>query len=128
MPKTPIHTDAAPAAIGPYSQAVRAGDTVWLSGQIPLDPATGELVDGDFELRVRRVLQNLAALCRAAGGELGDIVKLNVYLTDLDRFAAVNALMAEAFDEPFPARAAVEVAGLPKGADVEMEAVAVIAR
>jgi reactive intermediate/imine deaminase len=128
MPKTPIHTDDAPAAIGPYSQAVRAGDTVWLSGQIPLDPATGELVDGDFELRVRRVLDNLAAVCRAAGGELGDIVKLNVYLTDLDRFAAVNALMAEAFEEPYPARAAVEVAGLPKGADVEMEAVAVIAR
>jgi reactive intermediate/imine deaminase len=128
MSKTPIHTDEAPAAIGPYSQAVRAGDTVWLSGQIPLDPDAGELVDGDFEQRVRRVFDNLAAVCRAAGGDLGDIVKLNVYLTDLGRFATVNELMAEAFDEPYPARAAVEVAGLPKGADVEMEAVAVIAR
>jgi reactive intermediate/imine deaminase len=127
MPKIPIHTDDAPAAIGPYSQAIRAGDTVWLSGQIPLDPETGELVEGDFELRVKRVFDNLAAVCRAAGGELGDIVKLNVYLTDLDRFSKVNELMAAAFEEPFPARAAVEVAGLPKGADVEMEAVAVIA-
>jgi len=124
MPRTPIHTDHAPAAIGPYSQAVRAGNTVYLSGQIPLDPATGELIDGDFAARVRRVLQNLAAVCRAAGGDLGDIVKLNVYLTDLSRFAAVNELMAEVFDEPYPARAAVQVAALPKGTDVEMEAVA----
>jgi len=124
MPRTRIHTDEAPAAIGPYSQAVRAGNTVYLSGQIPLDPATGELIDGDFAARVRRVLQNLATVCRAAGGDLGDIVKLNVYLTDLSRFAAVNELMAEVFDEPYPARAAVQVAALPKGTDVEMEAVA----
>jgi reactive intermediate/imine deaminase len=126
MPKTPIHTDAAPAAIGPYSQAVRAGDTIYLSGQIPLDPATGELVDGDFDDRVRRIFDNLGAVCTAAGGSLDDIVKLNVYLTDLGRFAAVNELMAKVFGQPYPARAAVEVAGLPKGVDVEMEAVAVI--
>ncbi|MGK7295815.1 MAG: Rid family detoxifying hydrolase, partial [Candidatus Wenzhouxiangella sp. M2_3B_020] len=112
----------------PYSQAVRAGDTVYLSGQIPLDPATGELVDGDFAARVRRVIDNLQAVCRAAGGDLGDLVKINVYLTDLGRFGAVNEIMAEVLDEPYPARAAVEVSGLPKGADVEMEGVAVIAR
>jgi len=126
MPKSPIHTDAAPAAIGPYSQAVRAADTVYLSGQIPLDPATGEIVDGDFEHRVRRVFANLAAVCAAAGGSLGEIVKLNVFLTDLGRFAEVNQIMVEVFDEPFPARAAVQVAALPKGVDVEMDAIAVI--
>jgi len=126
MPKQPIQTDAAPAAIGPYSQAVRAGNTVYLSGQIPLDPETGDVVEGDFEVRTRRVLANLDAVCRAAGGGLDSIVKLNVYLTDLGRFAEVNAIMAEAFSEPFPARAAVQVSALPKGVDVEMEAVAVI--
>src|SRR6056297_157512 len=126
MSRTPIHTDTAPAAIGPYSQAVRAGNTVYLSGQIPLDPATGDVVEGDFEARTRRVLANLDAVCRAAGGDLDSIVKLNVYLTDLGRFAEVNAIMAEAFTEPFPARAAVQVSALPKGVDVEMDAVAVI--
>jgi len=126
MPKHPIHTDTAPAAIGPYSQAVRAGNTVYLSGQIPLDPETGDVVEGDFEVRTRRVLANLDAVCRAAGGGLDSIVKLNVYLTDLGRFAEVNAIMAEAFTEPFPARAAVQVSALPKGVDVEMDAVAVI--
>jgi len=126
MPKQPIHTDTAPAAIGPYSQAVRAGNTVYLSGQIPLDPETGDVVEGDFEVRTRRVLANLDAVCRAAGGGLDSIVKLNVYLTDLGRFAEVNAIMAEAFTEPFPARAAVQVSALPKGVDVEMDAVAVI--
>ena len=126
MPKPPIHTDTAPAAIGPYSQAVRAGNTVYLSGQIPLDPDTGDVVEGDFEVRTRRVLANLDAVCRAAGGGLDSIVKLNVYLTDLGRFAEVNAIMAETFTEPFPARAAVQVSALPKGVDVEMEAVAVI--
>ena len=126
MPKHPIHTDTAPAAIGPYSQAVRAGNTVYLSGQIPLDPDTGDVVEGDFEVRTRRVLANLDAVCRAAGGGLDSIVKLNVYLTDLGRFAEVNAIMAETFTEPFPARAAVQVSALPKGVDVEMEAVAVI--
>ena len=126
MSRTPIHTNTAPAAIGPYSQAVRAGNTVYLSGQIPLDPATGDVVEGDFEARTRRVLANLDAVCRAAGGDLDSIVKLNVYLTDLGRFAEVNAIMAEAFSEPFPARAAVQVSALPKGVDVEMDAVAVI--
>ena len=124
MSKTPIQTDDAPAAIGPYSQAVRAGDSVFLSGQIPLDPSTGALIDGDFEARVRRVLDNLAAVCRAAGGGLNDVVKINVYLTDLSRFDLVNSIMADVFDEPYPARAAVQVAALPKGTDVEMEAVA----
>ncbi len=124
MSGTPIHTDDAPAAIGPYSQAVRAGDTVFLSGQIPLDPAGGGLIEGDFEARVRRVLDNLAAVCRAAGGKLDDLVKINVYLTDLSRFERVNSIMAEVFDEPYPARAAVQVSALPKGTDIEMEAVA----
>ncbi len=124
MPKHPIHSPAAPAAIGPYSQATRAGDTVYLSGQIPLDPASGELIDGDFEARTRRVFDNLAAVCTAAGGSLDDICKLNVFLTDLDRFAEVNAIMAEYFAEPYPARAAVQVAALPKGVDVEMDAIA----
>ena len=124
--KTPIHTDRAPAAIGPYSQAIRAGDSVYLSGQIPLDPATGEVVEGDFEARVRRVFDNLAAVSEAAGGSLADIVKLNVFLTDLGRFAEVNRIMAEVFSEPFPARAAVQVSALPKGVDVEMDAGAVI--
>ncbi|HKL50258.1 MAG TPA: RidA family protein [Wenzhouxiangellaceae bacterium] len=126
MPKQPIQTDAAPAAIGPYSQAVRAGNTVYLSGQIPLDPDTGDVVNGDFEVRTRRVFANLDAVCKAAGGGLDSIVKLNVYLTDLGRFAEVNAIMAETFAEPFPARAAVQVSALPKGVDVEMDAVAVI--
>lgn len=124
MPKTPIQTDAAPAAIGPYSQAMRAGDTLFLSGQIPLDPASGELIDGDFAARVRRVLDNLDAVCRAAGATLGDVVKLNVYLTDLARFAEVNSIMADVLETPYPARAAVQVAALPKGTDVEIEAVA----
>jgi len=126
MPKSPIQTDSAPAAIGPYSQAVRAGNTVYLSGQIPLDPATGEVVTGDFEARVRRIFANLEAVCRAAGGDLGSLVKLNVYLTDLGKFAEVNEIMADVLDEPFPARAAVQVSALPKGVDVEMEAVAVV--
>jgi len=126
MPKQPIQTDAAPAAIGPYSQAVRAGNTVYLSGQIPLDPDTGDVVNGDFEVRTRRVFANLDAVCKAAGGDLDSIVKLNVYLTDQGRFAEVNAIMAETFAEPFPARAAVQVSALPKGVDVEMDAVAVI--
>lgn len=124
MPKMPLHTNQAPAAIGPYSQAIRAGDTVYLSGQIPLDPATGDVVSGDFEARVRRVFANLAAVCEAAGGSLADIVKLNVFLIDLGRFAEVNAIMAEVFAEPYPARAAVQVSALPKGVDVEMDAVA----
>ena len=127
MGRSIIHTDRAPAAIGPYSQAVRVGDTVYLSGQIPLDPATGEVIDGEFEALVKRVFDNLAAVARAAGGSLDDIVKLNVFLTDLGRFAEVNEIMAGYFSEPYPARAAVQVAALPKGVSVEMDAVMVLA-
>ena len=126
MVKQPVETDQAPAPVGPYVQAVRAGDTLYVSGQIPLDPATGEVIDGDFEARVRRVFDNLEAVCRAAGGKLSDIVKLNVYLTDLGGFATINEVMAEYFSDALPARAAVEVAALPKGVDVEMDAVAVL--
>jgi reactive intermediate/imine deaminase len=121
--KETVHTDAAPAAIGTYSQAARAGSLVFLSGQIPLDPATMEIVDGDFEARARRVFDNLAAVAAAAGGTLDSVVKLTIYLTDLDNFATVNAVMADYFSEPYPARAALGVAALPKGADVEAEAV-----
>jgi reactive intermediate/imine deaminase len=121
-----IHTDKAPQAIGPYSQAVRAGDTVYLSGQIPLDPASMEVVTGDFAVQTRRVFDNLAAVAEAAGGSLADCVKLNIYLTDLGNFARVNEIMQEYFREPWPARAAVGVASLPKGVPVEVEAVMVL--
>jgi reactive intermediate/imine deaminase len=127
MIRQTIRTAGAPAAIGPYSQAVRVGDTVYLSGQIPLDPATGDVVEGDFEALVRRVFDNLAAVAEAAGGSLNDIVKLNIFLTDLGRFGVVNELMAERFAEPYPARATVEVSALPKGVPVEMDAVMVLA-
>ena len=123
MTRQIINTDNAPAAIGPYSQAVKHGDTVYLSGQIPLDPATMELVKGDIEAQTRRVFMNLQAVCEAAGGSLDDIVKLNVYLTDLGNFATINQVMAEYFSEPYPARAAVGVVALPLGVEVEMEAV-----
>jgi reactive intermediate/imine deaminase len=113
----------APAAIGPYSQAVRAGDTVYLSGQIPLDPETMKIVEGDFEVHVRRVLDNLRAVCRAAGGDFDRVVRLTVYLPDLANFAKVNEVMAAFFNEPYPARAAVGVASLPRGAAVEIDAV-----
>ena len=121
-----IHTDNAPEAIGPYSQAVKVGDTVYLSGQIPLDPATMELVDGDMEAQARRVFENLSAVCEAAGGTLQSIVKLHIYLVDLSHFALVNELMQEYFSEPWPARAALGVASLPKGAGIEMDGVMVI--
>jgi reactive intermediate/imine deaminase len=121
MPRTPIHTPRAPQAIGTYSQAIRAGDTVYLSGQIPLDPATGELVTGDMEAQVRRVFENLKAVAEAAGSDLSRLVKLNVYLTDLGHFALVNRVMAEYCPQPYPARAAVGVAALPRGATVEMD-------
>ncbi|ACO74925.1 RidA family protein [Laribacter hongkongensis] len=124
MAKTIIHTDRAPAAIGAYSQAVRAGDTVYLSGQIPLDPATMQLVDG-IEAQIHQVFKNLSAVCEAAGGSLNDLVKLNVYLTDLSHFAKVNEIMSQYVSEPFPARAAVGVASLPRGALVEAEGVLV---
>ena len=126
MPKHPVETNAAPAAIGPYSQAVRAGNTVYLSGQIPLDPATGEVIEGEFTALTQRVFDNLAAVVEAAGGTMDDIVKLNVFLTDLSHFATVNELMAERFSEPYPARAALQVAALPKGVPVEMDAVMVL--
>jgi reactive intermediate/imine deaminase len=123
MPLTPIHTSNAPQAIGTYSQAVRAGNTVYLSGQIPLDPASGELVAGDMEAQVRRVFENLKAVAEAAGGNLSHVAKLNVYLTDLAHFALVNRVMAEYFTQPYPARAAIGVAALPKGAAVEMDGI-----
>jgi reactive intermediate/imine deaminase len=126
MSRQIIQTDKAPAAIGPYSQAVRAGDTVYLSGQIPLDPSTGLLVEGDIAAQARRSFENLRAGCEAAGGSLGDIVRLGLYLTDLDNFAAVNAVMGEFFKAPYPARSTVEVAGLPRGAGFEVDAVMVL--
>ena len=121
--KTPISSDAAPAAIGTYSQAIRTGDLVFLSGQIPLDPATMETVDGDFEARARQVFANLSAVAEAAGGTLNDAVKITVFLTDLDNFATVNKVMEDFFDAPYPARAAVGVKSLPKGVDVEADAI-----
>lgn len=121
--KEAIHSDGAPSAIGTYSQAVRSGQFVFMSGQIPLDPASMEIVDGDFEARARRVFDNLKAVAEEAGGSLDQIVKLTVYLTDLNNFATVNSVMADYFREPYPARAALGVASLPKGADVEAEAI-----
>lgn len=123
MSKIIIKTNKAPAAIGPYSQAVRHGDLVFLSGQIPLDPETMEIVSGGIENQVHRVFKNLQAVCEAAGGSLAEIVKLNVFLTDLGDFAKVNEVMKGYFSEPYPARAAVGVVALPLGAEVEMEAV-----
>ena len=123
MSKLAIHTADAPAAIGTYSQAINTGGLVFLSGQIPLDPATMEIVDGDFEGRARRVFDNLKAVTEAAGGSLDQIVKLTIYLTDLGNFTTVNEVMADYFTEPYPARAALGVAALPKGTDVEAEAI-----
>lgn len=127
MTRNIVHTDQAPAAIGPYSQAVRAGGTVYLSGQIPLDPATGNLVEGDIGAQARRAFDNLQAVCIAAGGSLDQVVRLGLYLTDLGDFAAVNAVMAEYFQAPYPARSTVEVSGLPRGAAFEVDAVLVLA-
>ena len=123
MPRTPISTPHAPQAIGTYSQAMRAGNTVYLSGQIPLDPATGEMVVGDMEAQVRRVFENLKALAAAAGSDLDHAVRVTVYLTDLQHFALVNRVMAEYFSQPYPARAAIGVAALPRGAAVEIDAI-----
>mgnify|MGYP001812445097 FL=1 len=123
MTRKAVHTDSAPAAIGTYSQAVQAGNLVFLSGQIPLLADTMELVTGDFDTRARQVFKNLEAVARAAGGDLNNVVKLTIFLTDLDNFARVNAIMEEFFEKPFPARAAVGVASLPKGADVEADAI-----
>lgn len=128
MTKTPIHTDRAPAAIGTYSQAVRVGDTVYLSGQIPLDPTTMQLVNASIEDEIHQVFRNLTAVAEAAGGTLADLVKLNVYLTDLAHFARVNELMAQYVPQPYPARAAVGVAALPRGARVEADGVLTLRR
>lgn len=128
MPSTVVSTPAAPAAIGPYSQAIRAGDTVYLSGQIALDPATGQLVAGDFDAQVRRAFENLKAVCEAAGGSLAHCTKLTLFLTDLGEFARVNEVMAQYFSQPYPARSTVGVASLPRGAQFEVEAVMVLAR
>lgn len=125
MSKEPVTTAAAPSAIGAYSQAIKTGDTVYLSGQIPLDPRTMEVVAGGARAQIRQVLSNLDAVAKAAGGSLNDVVKLTVYLTDLGDFTAVNELMAEFFAEPYPARAAIGVAALPKGVAVEMDAIMV---
>ena len=123
MSKKPIHSDNAPAAIGTYSQAIQSGKLVFMSGQIPLVPATMEIVDGDFAARARQVFENLKAVAEAAGGTLDQIVKVTIFLTDLNDFATVNAVMESYFSKPYPARAAVGVASLPKGVDVEAEAI-----
>jgi len=127
MSSTVIATTDAPAAIGPYSQAVRAGHTVYFSGQIPLDPTTGALVEGDITVQTRRVFDNLVAVAQAAGGSLSQFVRVGIYVTDLANFAAVNAVMAEYFQPPYPARSTIEVSALPKGAQVEVDAIMVLA-
>lgn len=124
--KAVIHTEKAPAAIGTYSQAIKVNNTVYLSGQIPLDPATMQMVQGDMRSHIVRVFDNLSAVCEAAGGDIRDIVKLNVFLTDLAHFALVNEVMADYFSAPYPARAAIGVASLPRGAQVEMDGIMVI--
>ncbi len=126
MARTPINTERAPAAIGPYSQAVRSGNTVYFSGQIPLDPASGEVVPGGIEAQARRAFDNLKAVAEEAGGTLDDIVRLGLYLTDLGECAVVNAVMSEYFSAPYPARSTIEVAGLPKGVAFEVDAVMVL--
>lgn len=126
MPKTIIQTDDAPQAIGTYSQAVKVDSTVYISGQIPLDPASMEVVDGGIEAEIPRVFDNLKAVAAASGGSLVDVVKLNIFLTDLSNFPIVNEIMAQYFEQPYPARAAIGVAALPKGVGVEMDAVLVI--
>lgn len=123
MPREPVATERAPAAIGPYSQAVRAGSSVYLSGQIPLDPATGELVAGDIGVQARRVFDNLRAVCEAAGASMDDVVRVGIYLMDLSDFTAVNAVMADYFQPPYPARSTIQVSGLPRGARVEVDAI-----
>lgn len=126
MSKEIISTEKAPAAIGTYSQAVKVDKTVYISGQIPLDPQTMEVVEGGINGEIERVFENLTAVCEAAGGSLQHIVKLNIFLTDLANFPAVNEIMAAHFEQPYPARAAIGVASLPKGVGVEMDAVMVL--
>ena len=123
MHRKALHTETAPSAIGTYSQAIRSGDTLYISGQIPLDPVSGEMVSGDIRNQIRQVFDNLSAIAAAAGSRLDAAVKINVYLTDLDNFAAVNEIMADYLEDPYPARAAVQVAALPKGAAVEADAI-----
>lgn len=125
MKRQTIFSENAPQAIGPYSQAIRAGDTVYLSGQIPLDPATGELISGDFRAAAHRVFQNLRAVAIAAGGSLDDAVRITVYLTDFGKFPQINEVMAEYFAQPFPARVTIGVASLPKGAELEVDCILV---
>ena len=127
MARTSVFTDQAPKAIGPYSQAIRAGNAVYLSGQIPLDPKTGELVKGDIQLETRRVFDNLKAVAEAAGGGLKDVARVTIYLIDLGDFIKVNEVMAGYFTDPYPARATIGVAALPRGARVEIDAVMVVA-
>ena len=126
MSRQIIHTDSAPAAIGPYSQAVKTGNTVYLSGQIPLDPATGTLIDGDIAAQTRRVFDNLRAVCEAAGGSLAGLVRIGIYLTDLGDFATVNEVMKDYFGAPYPARSTIQVSALPRGANVEVDAILVL--
>ncbi len=126
MPRDPVSTNKAPAAIGPYSQAVRSGDTVYLSGQVALDPSSGLLIEGDVQAQARRAFDNLRAVCEAAGGSMDDVVRVGLYLTDLDQFATVNAVMGEYFDAPYPARSTIEVSALPRGAQFEVDAVMVL--
>ena len=126
MPRTAIQSEQAPAAIGPYSQATRAGNLVFFSGQIPLDPANGNLVEGGIEAQARRAFDNLKAVCAAAGGSMDDIVRVGLYLTDLSQFATVNSVMGEYFNQPYPARSTIEVSALPKGAAFEVDAVMVL--
>ena len=126
MPRTAIHSDQAPAAIGPYSQATRTGNLVFLSGQTPLDPATGNLVEGDIAVQARQAFDNIKAVVAAAGGTMDDIVRVGLYLTDLSQFGEVNAVMAEYFSQPYPARSTIEVSALPKGVLFEVDAVMVL--
>ena len=123
MPRTAIHSDQAPAAIGPYSQATRTGNLVFLSGQTPLDPATGNLVEGDIAVQARQAFDNIKAVVAAAGGTMDDIVRVGLYLTDLSQFGEVNAVMADYFSQPYPARSTIEVSALPRGARFEVDAV-----
>lgn len=125
MSRQAVHSDHAPAAIGPYSQAVRSGQTLYFSGQIPLDPATMSLVEGDISVQTHRVFANLKAVAEAAGASLADIVRVGIYLTSLDDFAEVNAVMEQYFSKPYPARSTIQVSGLPRGAPVEIDAIAV---
>jgi len=126
MPRIPIHTDSAPKAIGPYSQAVRSGNTLYLSGQTPLDPTTGEMVEGDIEAQATRVFENLKAVLGAAGASFDDVVRVGIYLTDLGNFATVNEVMKRYFREPYPARSTIGVAALPRGAALEVDLIAAV--